>query len=193
MSPEPNSLRAFTTKFPIVPIRAQVQPLGAAVELVLDGSCAIGLLPIVLSDLALLKRFPLLTIDMIPVASPDHPLAAIEGPIDTQILNQYVQLVLTDRSALTEGRDYGVLSGRTWRLADLGAKRSMLLAGLGWGSMPSHLVEDDIARGTLKIIRPLEFDPSVARLAMCGAYLADHQLGPAGQWMIEQLLVEIAN
>jgi DNA-binding transcriptional LysR family regulator len=48
--------------------------------------------------------------------------------------------------ALTAGRDYGVLSGRTWRLADLGAKQSMLLAGLGWGNMPAHLVEADIAQ-----------------------------------------------
>ena len=77
-----------------------------------------------------------------PVVAPDHPLAAIEGPIETHVLHQHVQLVLTDRSALTAGRDYGVLSGRTWRLADLGAKQSMLLAGLGWGNMPAHLVED---------------------------------------------------
>jgi DNA-binding transcriptional LysR family regulator len=114
-------------------------------------------------------------------------LAAIDGPIDTQTLNEHVQLVLTDRSALTAGRDYGVLSGRTWRLADLGAKQSMLLAGLGWGNMPSHLVQDDVAQGRLKVIRPMEFDSRVAQLVMCGAYLADHRLGPAGQWMIEHL------
>jgi DNA-binding transcriptional LysR family regulator len=95
------------------------------------------------------------------------------------------QLVLTDRSSLTAGRDYGVLSGRAWRLADLGAKHSMLLAGLGWGNMPSHLVQNDIAQGRLKVIRPVEFDSRGAQLAMCGAYLTDHRLGPAGQWMID--------
>src|SRR5882724_5644750 len=181
------ALRAFTAKFPTVPPRIYVQSLGAAAELVLDGTCMIGLLPLIFSDIALLKRFPLLTIDLIPVVAPTHPLAAIDGPIDTQTLYEHVQLVLTDRSALTAGRDYGVLSGRTWRLADLGAKQSMLLAGLGWGNMPSHLVQDDVAQGRLKVIRPTEFDASVAQLVMCGAYLADHRLGPAGQWMIEHL------
>jgi DNA-binding transcriptional LysR family regulator len=180
-------LRAFTAKFPTVLPRIYVQPLGAAAELVLDGTCMIGLLPLIFSDMALLKRFPLLTIDLIPVVAPYHPLAALEGPIDTHVLHRHVQLVLTDRSSLTEGRDYGVLSGRTWRLADLGAKQSMLLAGLGWGNMPSHLVKDDIAQGRLKVIRPKEFDSRVAQLVMCGAYLADHRLGPAGQWMIEYL------
>ena len=181
------ALRAFTARFPTVPPRVFVQSLGAAAELVLDGTCMIGLLPLMFSDIALMRHFPLLTIDLIPVVAPDHPLAAIEGPIDTQILHQHVQLVLTDRSSLTAGRDYGVLSGRTWRLADLGAKHSMLLAGLGWGNMPSHLVHDDITQGRLKVIRPVEFDPRVAKLVMCGTFLADHHLGPAGQWMIEHL------
>jgi DNA-binding transcriptional LysR family regulator len=147
----------------------------------------IRLLPLIFSDMAFLKRFPMFTIDLVPVVAPDHPLAALDGPIDTDVLQRHVQLVLTDRSSLTAGRDHGVLSGRTWRLADLGAKHSMLLAGLGWGNMPSHLVQNDIAQGQLKVIRPVEFDSRVAQLVMCGAYLADHRLGPAGQWMIEHL------
>jgi DNA-binding transcriptional LysR family regulator len=187
------ALRAFTTKFPTVPPRVYVQSLGAATELVLDGTCMIGLLLLIFSDIALLKRFPLLTIDLIPVVAPDHPLAAFEGPIDTHILHEHVQLVLTDRSSLTAGRDYGVLSGRAWRLADLGAKHSMLLAGLGWGNMPFHLVQNDVAQGRLKVIQPIEFDSRVAQFVMSGAYLADHRLGPAGQWMIEHLSAVVGN
>src|SRR5712671_2873380 len=95
------ALRAFTAKFPTVPPRVYVQSLGASAELVLDGTCMIGLLQLFFSDIALLKRFPLLTIDLIPVVAPDHPLAALEGPIDTHTLYRHVQLVLTDRSALT--------------------------------------------------------------------------------------------
>jgi DNA-binding transcriptional LysR family regulator len=181
------ALRAFTAKFPTVPPRVYVQSLGAAVEMVLDGTCMIGLLPLIFSDIAYLKSFPLLTVDLIPVVAPDHPLAALEGPIETHVLHRHVQLVLTDRSSLTAGRDYGVLSGHAWRLADLGAKHSMLLAGLGWGNMPSHLVQNDVAQGRLKVIQPVEFDARAAQLVMCGTYLADHQPGPAGQWMIEHL------
>jgi DNA-binding transcriptional LysR family regulator len=74
--------------------------------------------------------------------------------------------VLTDRSALTAGRDYGVLPGRTWRLADLGAKHSMLLAGLGSDNMPFHLVQHDITQGRLKVVRPVDFDPRVVQFGM---------------------------
>src|ERR1700716_757598 len=92
------ALRAFTAKFPTVPPRIYVQSLGAAAELVLDGTCMIGLLPLIFSDVALLKRFPLFTINLIPVVAPTHPLAPIDGPFDTQTLYEHVQLVLTDRS-----------------------------------------------------------------------------------------------
>ena len=187
MPPVVDVLAAFTERFPTVPPRVYVQSLGAAAELVLDGVCTIGLLSFFFTDLAVFKRIPLLTIDLIPVVAPHHPLAAIEGLVEPHVLQQHVQLVLTDRSTRTAGRDYGVLSGRTWRLADLAAKQSMLLAGLGWGNMPSHMVADDIARGRLKAIRPTEFDPMMAQLVMGGAYLAERQLGPSGRWLIDRL------
>ena len=38
---------------------------------------------------------------------------------------------------------------KSWRLADLGAKHALLLAGLGWGIMPKPMVSDDIKRGRL--------------------------------------------
>jgi DNA-binding transcriptional LysR family regulator len=67
----------------------------------------------------------------------------------------------------------------------------MLLAGLGWGNMPSHLVGNDVEQGRLKVIRPVGFDFRVAQLVMCVACLADHRLGPAGRWMIEYLVPAI--
>ena len=188
MSPVVKALTAFTAQFPTVTPRVYVQSLGAAADLVIDGTCAIGLLSFFFTDLVALKRFPMLTIDLVPVVAPRHPLAAIEGLVETHVLHQHVQLVLTDRSTRTAGRDFGVLSGRTWRLADLAAKHAMLVAGLGWGNMPRHMVVDDINRGLLKVIRPADFDATAAQLVMGGAYLAERQIGPAGRWMLDYLL-----
>src|SRR3546814_10490574 len=61
----------------------------------------------------------------------------------------HVQLVLSDRSRFTEGRDFSVISPRTWRLADLGAKHALLREGIGWGNMPLQLIESDLVSGTL--------------------------------------------
>jgi DNA-binding transcriptional LysR family regulator len=183
-----SALRAFSDRFPTVPPRIYVQSLGAAAELVLNGTCMIGLLPFVFSDKAELKRFHLMSVHLLPVVSKDHALAKSKGLIPTDVLRRHVQLVLTDRSALTEGRDYGVLSPHTWRLADLGTKHAMLLAGLGWGRMPRHLVADDIRSGRLKVIRPFEFQNQNIELAMGVVYLAQQPLGPATQWMMKHLV-----
>ena len=182
-----DALKAFSDRFPSVPPRVHVRSLGAAAQLVIDGDCAIGMLPFVISDLTRLKTFPMLTIDLVPVVAPTHPLATAEGPIATEILHKHVQLVLSDASDLTAGKDYGVLSSKTWRLADLGAKKSMLLAGLGWGSIPAHVVDEEIERGELRRIEPAGFDQMTAQLVLGAAYSAERSLGPAAGWMINHL------
>ena len=181
------ALKAFSERFPGVPPRVHVRSLGAAAQLVIDGTCALGMLPFVITDLTSLKTFSMVETSLVPVVAPEHPLATERSPIASETLRDHVQLVLSDASDLTAGRDYGVLSSRTWRLADLGAKKAMLLAGLGWGTMPAHLVDEEIARGELKRIDPAEFDPMTARLVLGIAYSAERSLGPAATWMLDHL------
>jgi DNA-binding transcriptional LysR family regulator len=96
-------------------------------------------------------------------------------------------LVLTDRSALSEGRDLGVMSPRNWRLADLGAKHAFLRAGLGWGGMPAEVVRSDIERGLLVEIAAEDTPPGGFVLAMYAVYRSHAPPGPAGRWFIDCL------
>jgi len=95
------------------------------------------------------------------------------------VLAQHVQLVLSDRSRLTDGQDLGVVSPKTWRLSDLGAKHAFLLAGRGWGGMPLHLVEADLASGVLVFLTPEDSDARI-HMAMSATYRTDAPPGPAG-------------
>ena len=72
-----DALRAFTDHFPTVPPRLYVASLGAAANLVTDGTCAIGLLPSNVAGLTTLHLTPLTTIHLCPVVYPSHPLASI--------------------------------------------------------------------------------------------------------------------
>lgn len=170
-----------------MPPRLYVASLGAAANLVTDGTCAIGLLPSNIAQLTALQFTPLTTIHFCPVVSPLHPLASVKGVIGAPLLRQHVQIVLTDASQLTAKKDWGVLSNRTWRLADLGAKKSMLLAGLGWGNMPAHMVEDEIKDGKLIVIQPAGSDPLKA-LVLGAAYISGPSLGPAARWILDYLI-----
>lgn len=56
-----------------------------------------------------------------PVAAPFHPLARMDT-IAPGSARQYRQLVLTDRSPLTAGRDFGVFGNRTWKTGRSGCE-----------------------------------------------------------------------
>lgn len=184
-----DALCAFSAAFPTVPTRLYVESLGAAASLIIDGRCSLGLLATTFSASDLLTRVPLLAVEMVPVAAPAHPLALLEGPIPPETIREHVQLVLTDKAAAASAPDHGVLGTRTWRLGDLGAKHAMLLAGLGWGNMPVHMVEGDLASGRLREIRPAELSQGRGRvlLPMCAGFRTSHPPGPAGRWLVEHL------
>jgi DNA-binding transcriptional LysR family regulator len=177
----------FQAKFPNTPLRLYVEALGAVIRPVLEGHCAFGImgsLPIAPPQLKLER---LLGVSMIMVASPRHPLAKHRKPIPAPQLSEHIQLVLTDRSDLSRGKEFGVFSSRTWRLADLGAKHAFLRAALGWGSMPASLVEQDIARGELVEIKLQDVPIHGYIMAMSAAYRMDAPPGLAGRWLVERL------
>jgi DNA-binding transcriptional LysR family regulator len=136
-----------------------------------------------------LEQAPVTEVELILVAAPIHPLAQLPGPLADDVLREHVQLVLTDRSRLTAGRDHGVVALQTWRLSDLGAKHAMLLAGLGWGSMPAHIVEEDLAAGRLVrlVLERWDGRTELPRLRAVAAHAAGRVLGPAGRWLFAAL------
>ena len=141
-------LRDFADAFPTVPLRLHVEALGAVNALVLAGDAVLGISGPLHGPLDALDWVDAGATELIPVAAPSHPLAR-RARIRPGEARAHVQLVLTDRSPLTAGQDFSVVSPRTWRLADLGAKHNLLRQGIGWGNMPRPLVEADLLGGTL--------------------------------------------
>jgi DNA-binding transcriptional LysR family regulator len=102
-------------------------------------------------------------------------------------LAKHVQLVSTDRSELTRGREFGVMSPLTWRLSDLFAKHSFLLKGLGWGGMPAHTVKQNLQDKTLVKLHIEDLPEPGLALPMFAVYLSARPPGPAGRSLIERL------
>ena len=95
--------------------------------------------------------------------------------------------MMTDRSDLSTGREFGVMSSSTWRLADLFAKHAFLLNGLGWGGMPLHAVKRDLQEGRLVKLSIEDLPEEGLKLSMTAVYLSAKPPGPAGRWLIERL------
>ena len=182
-----SAAQQFKLTYPNTPLRLYVEALGATFAPVLDGRCGLGIvgpLPVAPPSVG---REALGCIKLVMVAAHSHPLASFEGMIPRPELMKHVQLVLTDRTDLSSGREAGVISPLTWRLADLFAKHAFLLQGLGWGGMPAHTVERDVAQGRLKVLSIEDVPAGGLPLPMYVVYPSAIPPGPAGRWFISFL------
>lgn len=179
-----DALKAFQAAFPTVSLRLHVEALGAIAQLVLERTAAVGISGPLARQIKGIDRIGVGAVRMVPVAAPTHPLAM--EPVPTPgIALHHVQLVLTDRSALTAGQDFGVLGTQTWRLADLGVKHALLIAGIGWGNMPEPMIEADLEAGRLVRLRvPGFLEPAYSFDAI---HRTDTPPGPAGRWLIQHM------
>ena len=177
----------FAREFPAVDLRVDTQVMSAVSERVLRGAATIGVAT-PLGAAPGLERKVLSPIRMVAVVGPDHPMAAIEGPVPTKRLADSIQIVLSER--IDEGvADQAVLSPRTWRVGDLHTKHAMLRAGLGWGNLPEHLVRDDLRSRALVEIRPAGWGRDEHMLYLSAIYRTDTTFGPAHRWLLGEVEV----
>ena len=174
-------LREFRRTFPTVALTLHIEGLGAVAECLLDDRAQLAIGGPVIADNPQLERQAIGEVELIPVAAPDHPLAA-SGILPGES-REHLQLVLADRSNLTQGREFSVLSPLTWRLGDLGAKHTLLKEGLGWGNMPRAMVAGDLASGRL-VELDLPEKPG-AHYTLSALWRRDTRLGPATSWLID--------
>ena len=182
-----DALTAFQAEFPTVALRLHAEALGAVTQRILDGTATVGVAGPLETGNDVIERVTLGCVPLVPVAAPNHPLAQAHK-LPPGAVREHTQIVLTDRSPLTEGHDFSVMARRTWRLADLGAKHALLLAGLGWGNMPVPMVEADLAAGRLV---ELHMPDTTGLLYQFSAiYRTDTPPGIAARWLIERFLAQ---
>jgi len=182
-----DALKAFRAEFPTVSLRLYIEALGTVREMVLDRTATIGVCGPLDVEIAGLERIGIGSVELIPVAAPDHPLALAERNAPGAG-RDHIQLVLTDRSRLPDAQDRGVIGTQTWRLADLGSKHMLLREGIGWGYMPEPMVRDDLEGGRLVQLDLPEYKDGLLRLH--AIHRTDTPPGPAGSWLIARFVAQ---
>src|SRR5262249_44981709 len=126
-----DALKAFRAEFPTVTIHLYVEALGAVIQTVVNRTATLGICGPLDVEIAGLERVGVGSVELVPVAAPDHPLA-LAGRNPPGAGRDHIQLVLKDRAPLLPDQDLGVIGTQTWRLADLGCKHHLLKEGIGW-------------------------------------------------------------
>jgi DNA-binding transcriptional LysR family regulator len=151
-------------QYPTVRIEVDVGQWTGASASLLDGNAdlAIASGPVPDSPRLVARPFPAVTI--VPVVRADHPLAVTDSPPE-DVLRQHPQVVLSDQTGAESTRSLNVLrDGLAWRVTDLHAKKQIIIAGLGWGGLPEHLVAPELAAGTLRRLHIASFETHVMPL-----------------------------
>jgi DNA-binding transcriptional LysR family regulator len=187
------AVAAFQKAFPSTLLRFDIES-SAVIEPVLEGRCAIGVAGAWALAPPQLTHELLLTIRVPTVVSPQHPLATCRGQIPRTVLAEHIQISHLDPSdlALVYGAAHPKYP-RVWRLSHLGAKLAFLRAGFGFGGMPLHAIEVDLASGALVEITPEDAPFGGRVIGMEAVYRADSPPGPAGRWFIDRLKQEPAS
>lgn len=185
-----SALKDFNKTYPMVEMALLAQPLEATLAALRDGSADIGMvvdvpMPGLMDGFERMRCGELATI---LVAAPEHPLAQITDPIRQEDLRDHTQILLSS-GALGGAKDWGAQAVNRWRVNDLGLRHALLLAGVGWSSMPSHMVENDLASGRLVALKlsPASAAEVPLPLPFCVAHLSTKVLGPAGRWLLQRL------
>ena len=181
------SLKALSQEFPHLPVTLFTEGLGGAEQRVRDRVARLGVytpLPTGTSS-DLMGEF-IAANPMVPVVAADHPLAK-ERPVTREVITQHVQLVLTDRTPLTEGFQGNVLGTRIWRFVDMNTRLEYLLDGFGWCYMPMHLVGAHIKQRQLQLLDIVEHRGREFSLPLHVMHERSRPPGRAGRWLIAEL------
>lgn len=179
-------LASLQRAFPDLTVTLFTEGIGAAERRVRDGSATLGMCALMPSTAQDLQASALTRITLVPVVAPSHPLATEARPLTREILAEHVQLILTDPSQ-RPGPSFSVVSPRVWRFVDITRRLEFLRAGFGWGTMPHHLVEADLAAGHL--LRLSIEDPAVlpGSIGLFAIHDRRHPLGMGARWLLAEL------
>jgi DNA-binding transcriptional LysR family regulator len=182
------SLKALSHEFQHLPVTLFTEGLGGAEQRLRDHVARLGIyspLPTGSSS-DLIGEFLALN-PMVPVVAADHLLTQEPSPLTREVIERHVQLVITDRTALTAGFQGNVLGRRIWRFADMSTRLEYVLDAFGWCYMPAHLVDAHITAGRLKRLDIAEHRGREFSFPLHVMHERSRPPGRAGRWLIAEL------
>jgi len=176
VAPTLGLLRRFFDDHPATRLHLHFEALSGPWERLFDGEADLILHHIDKSD-GRLDFIDLFTVRLTPVAAPEF---FEPGELTPERLKARAQCVIRDTARHSTPRDYFLVEGaRQLTVSDQLMKRELILQGMGWGHMPGHLVDEDLATGRLVALR----GPGLAggRAELVAARRRDAPHGPVAE------------
>lgn len=192
IAPVVRALAALQRRFPSLRVKLQRKPFGDDLDSVRSGGSTLGIVSGIVQLGHEFESRQLSDAELVAVAAPEYPLATLPGPIELAQLRGHHQIVWTRESPTTDAPDYGVHALDTWHVTDLETKLRLLRAGLGWGSMPNHMVREDLRAGTLRVLNMQSWEgrERMPTFSTFVVRLRNTPAGPATRLFVEELVAQ---
>ncbi|QMT58731.1 LysR family transcriptional regulator [Legionella sp. PC997] len=176
-------LKHWIYTFPNTQFHFLSESIGGACERLLRNQA-----DLIISENLITKKavevIPLRSEFLVAVASPEfiQYYGTQLGDLDT--LSECMQVILRDSSQ--SDFSFGVIEhGHRWTVSDVMVKKDIIVAGLGWGRLPLHMISQELADGRLQSLQGNHFDK---RLVTLGAIrLQKPARGPVAEQLWQDL------
>ncbi|WP_437666829.1 LysR family transcriptional regulator [Sorangium sp. So ce1182] len=168
LGPIMDILRGVQARHPLVRIELGTERLAGAADALRERRADLAVatrLGIDASEVSDVELARFCDVRVLPVARSDHPVATCGTPIPPALLRAHAQIVLRDSARGGASPSLNVLQGALrWTVTDVAAKKEVILAGMGWGGLPEHVVADALATGELVRLQVPEFRDDIMEL-----------------------------
>ena len=178
----------FQKEFPNIRLHLRTVFLNEVSELVLSGDFDLGIFAPLNEKYPTLIQKVIYPLQIFNVASKDHPLAESKEPLQRKDVEKHMQIVVSNSPAKELKKTVNVFAKETWRVASFATKKELILAGVGWGSLPSYMVHEEIRKGSLV---ELSVDDSLLSSITGFLFVIRQQemiLGEGGRWIWSYLV-----
>ncbi|WDE07821.1 LysR family transcriptional regulator [Thalassomonas viridans] len=196
---------AFTSAIPVAPILTTIRQCKVEfprtrleiysengtgpLDLLDNGQASLLIIPWI-KNFETLESLHFMNLRFISVISAQSPLLKEYKVVPKAVMRTHPQVIISGRKSST--KTYGVLEGGDqWRVNDFQTKKELIVQGMGWGSLPEHLIKEELEQG---ILAPLEVEGGIAvsEVEFRIARLESEPVGPVAQrlWQLFQERVE---
>ncbi len=178
---------AVRTQYPGTHIRLARESMGGPIEQLLRNDADIIIATMDGVPVDQVEATPFAEVTIMPVAHRDYEPARGAHMKTISEMQSYTQIVVADSSSGGFTQSRGLLpGGLRWTVSDFAAKKEILLAGMGWGGIPTHMIDDELESGDLVALNVEGYQPLRSRLFQIRR--RDREAGVVAQCIWENLL-----
>jgi DNA-binding transcriptional LysR family regulator len=178
-------LKTSEGKYPQTDFSLEIENSRMALDKLLTGKVDMAIVPWPHEE-PRLETVSLAKSRVVVVATPGF--CPIGERLTVTTMKTYVQIIVRDSGFRRNDQSHVIIEdGRNWQVSDHSIKKELIVAGMGWGRIEEHQVQEELADGRLVLLE-IENYPSIIEIDIRAARRFGEPLGPVASALWDDLI-----